>query len=125
MPTYTKHSSSDESRVITVVVGSLLACIALGYALNTFLHARNDREIKEAQTEVYQQYLRNTPDTPATPGPASQALAERLRVRDQLLAHPAVKPGPGFAQPGVQSTGKVIIDALDAVQGRALAPAID
>ncbi|MNJ03012.1 hypothetical protein D3C73_1631780 [compost metagenome] len=51
-------------------------------------------------------------------------MTERLKIRDELLAHPGVKPGPGFAAPGVQSTGKVIIDAIDHAQGRASGPAL-
>ena len=115
------HKATDESFVITAVVGGLLAFIVLGYLLNLYLETQATREMDSAKTEAYQQYLRNTP--PQAPAPLPEAMAERLKVRDQLLAHPGVKPGPGFAAPGVQSTGKVIIDAIDQAQGRAPAPA--
>lgn len=113
------RKTTDESFVITAVVGGLVAFIVLGYLLNLYLEARNTREMNSAKTEAYQQYLRNTPAQ--VPQALPEAMAERLKVRDQLLAHPSVKPGPGFAAPGVQSTGKIIIDALDQAQGRASA----
>ncbi|WP_159912854.1 hypothetical protein [Pantoea sp. 18069] len=113
-----KHT--DESFVITAVTIGLISCIALGYLLDWYLENRNTREMNRAKTEVYQQYLHNTPSQ--QPKPLPEALAERLKVRDQLLAHPAVKPGPGFTAPGVQSTGKAIIDAIDLVQDRQASP---
>lgn len=113
------RKTTDESFVITAVVGGLVAFIVLGYLLNLYLEARATREMNSAKTEAYQQYLRNTPAQ--VPRALPEAMAERLKVRDQLLAHPSVKPGPGFAAPGVQSTGKIIIDALDQAQGRASA----
>lgn len=117
-PRARKHA--DESYVFTAVTVGLLSVIAAGFLLNWYLDSREDREMDRAKTRVYQQYLRNTP--PQAPTALPQAIAERLNVRDQLLAHPAVKPGPGFAAPGVQSTGKVIIDALDLAQGRQAPP---
>ena len=111
------RKTTDESFVISAVVGGLVAFIVLGYLLNLYLEAQNTREMNSAKTEAYQQYLRNTPAQ--VPQALPEAMAERLKVRDQLLAHPSVKPGPGFAAPGVQSTGKIIIDALDQAQGRA------
>lgn len=116
---YRTRKNSDESFVITAVVCGLLAFMVLGYLLNLYLETKATREMDQAKTEAYQQYLRNTPAR--APAPLPEAMAERLKVRDQLLAHPGVKPGPGFAAPGVQSTGKVIIDAIDQAQDRASA----
>lgn len=110
------HKRTDESFVITAVTIGLICCIVVGYLLNWYLESRKTREMNQAKTEVYQQYLRNTP--PQQPKPLPEAMAERLKVREQLLANPAVKPGPGFASPGVQSTGKAIVDAIDSAQGR-------
>lgn len=107
---------TDESFVLTAVTLGLIAAIVCGYLLNWYLEARSKREMEQAQSVVYRQYLRNTPQQ--APQPLPQAIAERLKVRDELLAHPAVTPGPGFAAPGVQSTGKVIIDAIDMAQRR-------
>lgn len=107
---------TDESFVVTAVTVGLITAIVAGYLLNWYLDARAKREMERAQSVVYRQYLRSTP--PQAPKPLPDAIAERLRVRDELLAHPAVKPGPGFAAPGVQSTGKVIVDAIDTAQGR-------
>lgn len=113
-----KHT--DESFVITAVTIGLITVIASGYLLNWYLDARSKRELNQAQSAVYRQYLRSTP--PQASEPLPEAIAERLKVRDELLANPAVKPGPGFAAPGVQSTGKVIIDAIDMAQGRQAPP---
>lgn len=111
---------TDESFVITAVTVGLITVIVFGYLLNWYLEARAKRELNQAQSVVYREYLRSTPPQP--PQPLPQAIAERLKVRDELLAHPAVKPGPGFAAPGVQSTGKVIVDAIDTAQGRQAPP---
>lgn len=107
---------TDESFVITAVTLGLLMVIATGALLNWYLEARTEREMSQAQSKVYREYLRNTPPQP--PEPLPDALAERFKIRDELLANPAVKPGPGFAAPGVQSTGKVIVDAIEWAQGR-------
>ncbi|MCD2512112.1 hypothetical protein [Comamonas endophytica] len=100
---------------MAVTVG-LVSAIVLGYLLNWYLEARDTREMQQAQSKVYRHYLRSTPVQP--PEPMPEAIATRLAVREQLLAHPGVTPGPGFAAPGVQSTGKVIVDAIDQAQER-------
>lgn len=107
---------TDESFVITAVTVGLITAIVSGYLLNWYLDARSKRELDRAQSVVYRQYLSSTPPQP--PQPLPEAVAERFKVRDELLAHPAVKPGPGFTAPGVQSTGKVIVDAIDTAQNR-------
>ncbi|MET1113969.1 MAG: hypothetical protein ABWY08_03290 [Comamonas sp.] len=109
-----KHT--DESFVIAAVAVGLITIFVAGFLLNWYLDARTQRELTQAQTKVYREYLRQTP--PQAPQPLPDALAERFKVRDELLANPAVKPGPGFAAPGVQSTGKVIVDAIETVQTR-------
>ncbi|QKV53423.1 hypothetical protein [Comamonas antarctica] len=111
---------TDESFVIKAVTIGLIIAIVSGYLLNWYLDARSKREMDQAQSAVYRQYLRSTPPQP--PQPLPDAVAERFKVRDELLAHPGVKPGPGFASPGVQSTGKAIVDAIDGAQGRQAAP---
>lgn len=113
-----KHT--DEYFVITAVTIGLISVVIAGALLNWYLDARNERELNQAQGKVYREYLRNTPPQP--PQPLPDAIAERLRVRDELLANPAVKPGPGFAAPGVQSTGKVIVDAIETTQTLQAAP---
>lgn len=102
--------------MIAAVAVGLITIFVAGFLLNWYLDARTQRELTQAQTKVYREYLRQTP--PQAPQPLPDALAERFKVRDELLANPAVKPGPGFAAPGVQSTGKVIVDAIETVQTR-------
>ena len=111
---------TDESFVIKAVTIGLIIAIVSGYLLNWYLDARSKREMDQAQSAVYRQYLRSTPPQP--PQPLPDAVAERFKVRDELLALPGVKPGPGFASPGGQSTGKAIVDAIDGAQGRQAAP---
>lgn len=109
-----KHT--DESFVISAVVAGLILAIVMGYLLNWYLESKSAREMTRAQSVVYKQYLNNTPVE--APKPLPEPMAERLKVREQLLANPAVKPGPAFAAPGVQSTGKSIVDAIDNAQSR-------
>lgn len=111
---------TDESFVITAVTVGLISVVVAGFLLNWYFEARSERELNQAQTKVYREYLRQTPLQP--PKPLSDELAERFKIRDELLANPAVKPGPGFATPGVQSTGKVIVDAIETAQNRQAAP---
>ena len=111
---------ADESFVLTAVTIGLVTVIVAGLLLNWYFDARTERELTQAQSQVYREYMRNTPLQP--PQPLPDALAERFKVRDALLANPAVKPGPGFAAPGVQSTGKAIVDAIETAQSRQAAP---
>lgn len=106
--------------MITAVTLGLISVVTAGFVLNWYLESRSKRELNQAQTKVYREYLRQTPPQP--PKPLSADVAERFKVRDALLANPAVKPGPGFAAPGVQSTGKVIVDAIETAQSRQAVP---
>ncbi|MBS7778746.1 hypothetical protein [Acidovorax sp. CCYZU-2555] len=122
MSSATQHPRkyTDESFVLKATAIGVVCVAIAGYLVNRHLEAKSaDEKLIRAQGAVYKEYLNNTP--PQEPKPLSEAMAARLKVRDQLLANPAVKPGPGFAAPGVQSTGKAIIDAIDRVQGRSAA----
>ena len=81
-----------------------------------------------AQQAAYAIYERSTrAEIPSATEAAAQNAAqqERLRrheearqVRQTLLQHPNVTPGPGFNAPGVQTTGLAIVEAIDRVQGQ-------
>lgn len=69
------------------------------------------REQRE-QAEAFETYRENT-RTSAPPPQVSAKVEEERRVRETLLQHPAVIPGPGFSTPGVQTTGITIVEAID------------
>ncbi|MBV2163636.1 hypothetical protein ACFO3A_15245 [Comamonas nitrativorans] len=77
-----------------------------------------------AQQAAYAVYERSTrAEIPSAAQNAAQQ--ERLRrheearqVRQTLLQHPNVTPGPGFNAPGVQTTGLAIVEAIDRAQGQ-------
>jgi Tfp pilus assembly protein PilE len=99
---------------VVILVGALLAG---GYWMQA---QKEDRAALRQQAQVYENYLRNT--RPVTPSPTSTEQARTARseaqaTRQYLLAHPAVTPGPGFEQRGVQATGKAIVQAIDQAQG--------
>lgn len=96
---------------VVVLVGVL---IVGGYWMQ---QQRADMTALREQASVYdnyQQYTRNTVK-PAVEKP--RALNEAQETRKYLLAHPAVTPGSGFDQPGVQKTGKTIVNAIDQAKG--------
>lgn len=109
--------STEEDQVVTIIGLGLITLVLVlsgGYWIYSFLQ---QRETEAAQSALYRVYQRNTVADPA----ATQlppAMQEAQRVREKLLAHPAVTPAPGFMRPGVQSTGNAIVDAIDQAQAR-------
>lgn len=109
-----------------------LSIAALALAIGWGFIAQRGQQQQEralrAQQAAYAVYERSTrADIPSATEAAAQNAAqqERLRlheearqVRQTLLQHPNVTPGPGFNAPGVQSTGLAIVEAIDRVQGQ-------
>ena len=113
-------ASTAEDQVLSLIGLSLLILVLIsggGYWIYQTLQAQ---EAQAAQSAAYRVYERATAPTPAIPAAATQppAIDEARRVREKLLAHPGVTPGPGFMRPGVQSTGSAIVDAIDLAQAR-------
>lgn len=109
---------SSESALVSWLVGTVLVLVAAlivgGYWLNA---QRADEAALRAQAEIYQNYLRNTrAQVPSAEAPMP-VRSEAQETRQYLLSHPAVIPGPAFDQPGVQSTGKAIVQAIDQAKG--------
>ncbi len=110
-------SSSNDSQLasflmlsVAILVGAL---VLGGYWMQ---QQRADQAELRQQADVYETYLYNTRNTPAPAPEALSRAAQAQQVRQYLLDHPAVTPGPGFNRPGVQITGKTIVDAIDSAK---------
>lgn len=108
---------SDDSSVTGIVVVTAITLVAAlllgGYWLQK---QRTEIVHQHRQAQMYDSYRDYTRPTPSTAEAATAlpaAYIEAQRTREKLLNHPAVTPGPGFNQRGVQSTGVAIIDAID------------
>lgn len=109
-----RNDDSSFTGIVAFIAITLVAALLLGgYWLQK---QRTDivHQYRQAQMyDSYRDYTQSTPSTPETVTPLPTAYAEAQRTREKLLNHPAVTPGPGFNQRGVQSTGVAIIDAID------------
>jgi len=114
---------STDSKLVTVLVSTVVVLVAVltvgGYWMQKQRNQAEERVQTHRYENAYESYLRYTrPD--AEPKPETEAmrkLAEAQATRKYLMEHPAVTPGPGFDKPGVQSTGKAIVDAMDQAKG--------
>lgn len=114
--------NEDFSITGILVTGSLVLVAILllgGYWLQT---QRSEQAQQHRQAQMYDSYRDYTEPTamPDAMPTLPAAFLEAQRTRETLLNHPAVTPGPGFHQQGVQSTGLAIINAID--QAKLLAP---
>ena len=106
----------SESRLATFLITLVIVLVAaLVYGGYWLQQQRSDAAAQRAQADTYRRYLNSTPATPERVD-MPRSYIEAQQVRQQLLAHPAVTPGPGFDKPGVQSTGKAIVDAMEQAQ---------
>lgn len=103
-----------------ILVSTALVLIAALMLGGYWMQKQRSQQTQRMQAaDVYQSYLRHTNPTPMaaeTAPPAISPQAQAQATRNFLLTHPAVTPGPGFDMPGVQSTGKTIVDAMDHAQ---------
>lgn len=106
-------TNEDHGVLLSVTICALLIAllVAGGFALSR--QQTEQAELHE-QARVYEHYQKATVQSPAPEMPA--AFVEAQRVRDKLLSHPNVTPGPGFAQSGVQATGLAIVQAMEQAQ---------
>ena len=123
------RSPSDENLVITVIALSLLTITVLGIGIYQFMQYQREQDQERLNSRVYRSYVRHTdqeqaqaPVAEAAPEPPAARAPNQAQINQdmtrKLLAHPGVTPGPGFAAPGVRSTGVLIIDAIDQAQAR-------
>lgn len=116
----------------TTLWGLSIATLALALIAGWGYIAQREQLQQEralrAQQAAYAIYERSTrAEIPSAAEAAAQNAVqqERLRrneearqVRQVLLQHPNVIPGPGFNAPGVQTTGLAIVEAIDRAQGQ-------
>lgn len=108
------HDSTLASWLTGTVVILVGALIIGGYWMPT---KQADQAMQRQKAEVYQNYLHNTHEAPSTPETPLVTRNEAQETRQYLLAHPAVTPGAAFDKPGVQATGKAIMQAIDRAKG--------
>jgi len=103
-----------------ILVSTALVLIAALMVGGYWMQKQRSQQTQRIQAaDVYESYLRNTSPTPMpveTDPSVISSQAQAQATRNFLLNHPAVTPGPGFDMPGVQSTGKTIVDAMDHAQ---------
>lgn len=116
-PASASPSKNSESSLVTMLIFSVVilvtGLIVGGYWVQK---QRSGATVLRQQADVYESYLYNTRHVP-TATQAPRGLSQAQQTRQHLLNHPAVKPGTGFDKPGVQSTGKAIVDAIDQAKG--------
>lgn len=104
------NRDSQLGSLLMFSVAALLVVIVLaGFWLQ---RQRTADEVLREQANIYENYMQDT-RPPSAPVQLPRSFTEAQAVREHLLNHPAVTPGAAFNQPGVQSTGKAIVDAMD------------
>lgn len=113
----THAARSDDSSITGIVVAASITVVAIlligGYWMQKQRSEQVQQQRQAQMYDSYRNYTRPAPSTPEAAAPLPAAYVEAQRMREKLLNHPAVTPGAGFNQRGVQSTGAAIIDAID------------
>lgn len=111
-------ASSDRKLIVTIL--STFALLSVVVSILGYQYFKHEREQAQSRAEqrIYQHYSNYTQpkSPPQPPAPPPQAAPAPPSMAQKLLTHPGVTPGVGFSSPGVQSTGIVIIDAIDQAQ---------
>lgn len=106
------RSTSENTWLWITIIAIVSAVVALATGNFILKHERQAQREYRDQAEAFETYRENT-RTSAPPPQVSAKVEEERRIRETLLHHPAVTPGPGFAAPGVQTTGIAIVEAID------------
>ena len=118
-----KPAHSDDSSVTSMLAFSVVILVA-GLLLGGYwLQKQRVNQVElSRQAEMHNAYLRHTRPSlqPAAAVELPAAYVQAQQTREKLLNHPAVTPGSGFNQRGVQSTGEAIIDAIDSAKSQHL-----
>lgn len=115
---------SDESLVFTVLTVFLVGAAVLATLGYMYWRNTQTQEQQRSEQRIYQRYNDYMEASersaaraePAAPEAQPQPQPMPPTPAQRLLSHPGVTPGPGFNAPGVQSTGLLIIDAIDQAQ---------
>ena len=112
--TTTQH---NDSTLVSILIGMVVALVLMLLLGGWWIQKQRAQETSlRQQAAMYDNYLHST-RTPPQPVELPRAFVEAQQTRKHLLAHPAVTPGAGFDKPGVQATGKAIVDAIDQAKG--------
>ena len=121
---HSTHTPNTESKLISTLVFGVLALVAALVVGGYWLQKQRNQAEQRVQTDLYQNtyenYLRATSKQPVSEAAMTTAQLQRAEaqaIRQYLLDHPAATPGAGFDKPGVQATGKAILQAIDQAQG--------
>lgn len=106
------RSTSENTWLWITIIAIVSAVVALATGNFILTHERQAQREYRDQAEAFATYRENT-RTAVPPPEVSAKVEEERRIRETLLHHPAVTPGPGFAAPGVQTTGIAIVEAID------------
>lgn len=114
----TKNHTND-STLVNVLLVAVVALVALLLAGGYWMQKQRAEDFaRYERAHVYENYLQSTrPSAKAPVHEPPRSYVQAREMRQQLLAHPAVTPGTGFDKPGVQATGKAIVDAIDQAKG--------
>ena len=116
-------AKTNDSALVTGMVVAIAILVAALIGGGFWMQNQRTEEAERMQAErTYENYLEATqPVQMAQPpaGPTARELAaqEARATRKFLMEHPAVTPGEGFDKPGVQATGKAIVQAIDNAKG--------
>ena len=117
MATPSRNSTNDSTFTTWIAAIALLAVGAL-LAGGFWMQSQNQQDYQQRQqAATYRTYLNNTSPTPISVEKPRTEFNEARETRQYLLNHPAVSPGEHFDKPGVQSTGKAIVQAIDQAKG--------
>ena len=115
---YSAAAASSDSTFTTWIAALALLAVGALIAGGFWVQSQNQQDHQQRQqASAYRTYLSNTTPTALTSEKPHATVSEARETRQYLLNHPAVTPGDAFDKPGVQSTGKAIVQAIDQAKG--------
>ena len=118
----TPPPKNNDSGLVTGLVVTVVVLVAALIGGGFWLKSQRGADAERMQAaRMYENYLDATrPVRVANPVDLSareRAAQDARETRKFLMEHPAVTPGAGFDKPGVQATGKAIVQAIDSAKG--------
>lgn len=120
MATHTHHSvqKNNDSALVSWLAGTVVVLVGALIFGGYWMKSQNSQQMAlREKAQVYENYMLNTRPTTTKQEPIRAERNEAQETRQFLLAHPAVTPGAAFDKPGVQATGKTIVQAIDHAKG--------
>lgn len=109
---------NNESKLASWLAGTVVVVVGALIIGGYWMQSKNaEQALQRQKAEIYQNYLQSTRVSSKTPEAAPVTRTEAQETRQYLLTHPAVTPGAAFDKPGVQATGKAIMQAIDRAKG--------